>query len=78
MTTQIKALSKELYEQKITKLNTQYNLRRAINETIANNKCAWCEVKYVPEFRDELSRKEYRISALCQQCQDEVFGKGGE
>ena len=78
MTTQIKALSKELYEQKINPNTALYNLRRAINETIANNKCAWCEVKYVPEFRDELSRKEYRISALCQQCQDEVFGKGGE
>ena len=26
------------------------------------------------EFRDELSAKEYRISGLCQQCQDSVFG----
>lgn len=25
------------------------------------------------EFRDELSRKEYSISGLCQKCQDEVF-----
>jgi hypothetical protein len=28
----------------------------------------------VNEFRDELSLKEYRISGLCQQCQDEIFG----
>lgn len=26
------------------------------------------------EFRDELSRKEYGISAMCQKCQDGVFG----
>lgn len=25
-------------------------------------------------FRDELSRKEFTISGLCQACQDEVFG----
>lgn len=26
-------------------------------------------------FRDDLSRKEYSISGLCQDCQDEVFGE---
>ena len=26
-------------------------------------------------FRDELSRKEYSISGMCQHCQDGVFGK---
>jgi len=26
-------------------------------------------------FRDELSKKEYRISGMCQACQDSVFGK---
>ena len=26
------------------------------------------------EFRDELSRREYRISGLCQKCQDAFFG----
>ena len=25
-------------------------------------------------FRDEISRKEYTISAMCQDCQDKVFG----
>lgn len=25
------------------------------------------------DFRDELSRKEYSISGLCQRCQDEIF-----
>ena len=26
------------------------------------------------EFKDELSRKEYSISGLCQSCQNKVFG----
>ena len=26
------------------------------------------------EFRDEISRKEFCISGLCQECQDKVFG----
>ena len=26
-------------------------------------------------FRDELSRKEFQISGLCQECQDDFFGK---
>ena len=25
------------------------------------------------EFRDDISRGEYTISGMCQQCQDEVF-----
>ena len=25
-------------------------------------------------FRDDVSRKEYAISGMCQSCQDEVFG----
>lgn len=25
-------------------------------------------------FMDELSKKEYQISGLCQNCQDEIFG----
>ena len=27
-------------------------------------------------FRDDVSRKEYAISAMCQSCQDDVFGMG--
>lgn len=29
-------------------------------------------------FRDDLSRKEYRISRLCQAGQDDIFGAGDE
>jgi hypothetical protein len=30
----------------------------------------------VGEFRDEVSRREYSISGLCQKCQDKIFGTG--
>lgn len=26
------------------------------------------------EFKDEVSKREYSISGLCQECQDRVFG----
>lgn len=29
------------------------------------------------DFKDDLSRKEYQISGLCQKCQDSVFGDTG-
>lgn len=29
-------------------------------------------------FRDDISVKEYRISGLCQRCQDAIFGDDGE
>jgi len=28
------------------------------------------------EFRDSLSRKEFTISGICQDCQDKTFGSG--
>lgn len=29
-------------------------------------------------FTDDLSRKEYGISAMCQKCQDDFFGGGDD
>ena len=56
---------------------TQINpLRRAVNEVISTGRCAWCsasKAKVQEGLIDNLSRKEYQISALCQPCQDEVF-----
>ena len=43
-----------------------------LTESHINSKCVSC--KGVTEFRDELSKKEYGISGLCQSCQDDVFG----
>lgn len=36
--------------------------------------CPLCK-KTEFKFRDELSRKEFKISGLCQECQDELFGE---
>lgn len=35
-------------------------------------KCNFCG-KEIEGFKDELSVKEYKISGLCQECQDAVF-----
>ena len=32
--------------------------------------------KPVEGFRDAISKREYEISGLCQNCQDEIFGIG--
>lgn len=42
-------------------------------DCIRNNTCVMCG-SAAKEFRDELSRKEFSISGMCQKCQDETFG----
>ncbi len=40
---------------------------------IVGDTCVFCH-KEATEFHNEISRKEYRISGICQSCQDETFG----
>lgn len=40
---------------------------------IKKDVCVMC-AKPATEFRDDVSKKEYVISGLCQRCQDEIFG----
>jgi|TARA_R100001163_G_scaffold47323_1_gene35569 hypothetical protein len=42
--------------------------------------CVTCDAQGIiaTSFRDDVSRKEYQISGMCQSCQDEVFGGEGE
>ena len=41
---------------------------------IENGQCPFCEKPINEnEFTDELSKKEYKISGLCQSCQDKVL-----
>lgn len=42
-------------------------------DSIKSNVCTWCK-KPIEHFRDELSKKEYIISGMCQECQDKTFG----
>jgi len=49
-------------------------------EAITNDRCVeppiGCgEPVLVNEFRNEISLKEYRMSGLCQKCQDAFFGE---
>ena len=37
--------------------------------------CVYCHKKIEDEdFKNNISRKEYGISGLCQKCQDDTFG----
>jgi len=37
--------------------------------------CPFCDKPVDPKaLRDDLSRKEFGISGLCQECRDEMFG----
>jgi hypothetical protein len=37
--------------------------------------CPFCGTNIIlEEFRDEISRSEFKISGLCQKCQDKAFG----
>jgi len=46
-------------------------------EAVENGFCPICKEPVVKEdFRDELSKKEYRQSGMCMKCQDMIFGGG--
>ena len=50
-------------------------------ETIAGGDCISCDEARdlkATSFRDDVSRKEYAISGMCQSCQDDVFGHEDE
>jgi len=40
---------------------------------VAEASCVMCKGE-ASSFRDPLSKKEYTISGMCQECQDSVFG----
>ena len=44
---------------------------------ISEGICVTCDEAHglvATSFRDDISRKEYSISGMCQSCQDDVFG----
>jgi len=50
-----------------------------VREDVANKVCPICKVGIDPEsFHDILSVKEYKISGMCQKCQDETFESSEE
>ena len=43
-------------------------------QRVREKKCPFCGESVDPtSFRDELSRKEFQISGICQKCQDVTF-----
>ena len=43
---------------------------------VEKGKCPFCKKQVDPgKFRDELILREYQISGICQECQDDFFGK---
>jgi len=51
---------------------TNYIYGRSGSNAIENDVCVSCGEPAV-EFTDELSRREFAISGLCQKCQDFAF-----
>jgi hypothetical protein len=47
---------------------------RSRSLSMFNLECPTCGGT-ISKFRDELSEREYRISGMCQKCQDEVFSE---
>jgi len=45
-------------------------------DAVERGECPFCDKPVrADDFRDELSQKEFKISGLCQSCQDEIFGE---
>lgn len=45
-----------------------------MRESVKQDKCPICSKKICEsDFDDELSRKEYSISGMCQKCQNDIF-----
>ena len=47
---------------------------KSASSLVAEEGCNTCPGEYPLEFRDIPSYREYKISGMCQKCQDEVFG----
>ena len=46
------------------------------SELVRSQKCPFCKQHVDTNMlRDQISHEEYKISGLCQKCQDEVWGE---
>jgi len=60
--------------QKFVDSFTEKTFGRSHTEALEDSICVTCGDK-VEGFKDELSKKEYSISGMCQKYQDDVFKK---
>jgi len=50
---------------------------RTLSESLEKHICVRCGRPVNDgDFRDEVSKKEYYLSGLCQKCQDEIWDRG--
>lgn len=48
-------------------------------DRVKEGKCPACgKIVDLSRFKDNLSRQEFTISGLCQDCQDDIFSSGDE
>ena len=73
MKQETRELVKKLMDDKPNSVNTFVEFNMFKKEMISESKCAFCQYPNF-KFRDPTSIKEYEISALCQDCQDDMFG----
>ena len=53
----------------------QLGFRKEV-QRVEQKKCPLCGKPInMEDFRNEISKREYSISGMCQECQDDVFGK---
>lgn len=57
------------YLDKITKT---FEFKNTRTQALKNKKCVMCTNPNF-EFKDKISEKEYKISGMCQTCQDSFF-----
>lgn len=65
-----------MYIEKPDPTKPVFDIFPGAKSAVQQKECPMCGkiINTSDEFRDELSRKEYSISGLCQNCQDAVFG----
>ena len=78
-----KAVKTDLYEGKSSTMKNvldstaQAVFGMTLKEALEKGVCVKCKQK-AEEFRDPPSEKEYKLSGLCQGCQNEFFGSESE
>ena len=56
-------------------LMRQYGFGKQV-DAVEHSFCPTCQKPIVMEdFRNAISVKEYKISGMCQKCQDSIFGE---
>jgi hypothetical protein len=58
---------------KIDEIASELGLGQTRTGAIKTDTCVSCK-KEALKFKDSISRREFAISGLCQECQDSIFG----